>query len=79
MSIGHEIKDIRQHCFLSQKAFAEQLNVSFASVNRWESDRVKPNLVAMKSMKDFCNERSIDFSNLETAWFAQKEDGNNDS
>ena len=68
MSFSEELKSIRQHSFLSQEAFARELNVSFSSVNRWESGRAKPNLVAIKSIKEFCEAHDIDFSRLEKEW-----------
>lgn len=68
MSFGDELKNIRQHCFLSQEAFARELNVSFSSVNRWEGSRAKPNLSAMKKIKTFCDQQDIDFSILEREW-----------
>ncbi len=69
MSFSEELRNIRQHCFLSQEAFARELNVSFSSVNRWEGGRAKPNMVAMKNIKAFCESHNIDFSNLEKEWF----------
>ena len=48
MSFAEELKAMRQHCLLSQEAFAKELNVSFSSVNRWEGGRAKPNFAAMK-------------------------------
>lgn len=69
MSFSEELRNIRQHCFLSQEAFARELNVSFSSVNRWEGGRSKPNMVAMKNIKSFCESHNIDFSNLEKEWF----------
>ena len=69
MSFSEELRSIRQHCFLSQEAFARELNVSFSSVNRWEGGRAKPNMVAMKNIKAFCESRNINFSNLEKEWF----------
>ena len=69
MSVSEELRNIRQHCFLSQEAFARELNVSFSSVNRWEGGRAKPNMVAMKNIKAFCEAHNIDFSNLEKEWF----------
>ena len=69
MSFSEELRSIRQHCFLSQEAFARELNVSFSSVNRWEGGRAKPNMVAMKNIKAFCETHNIDFSNLEKEWF----------
>lgn len=36
MEFGLMIKDIRQQCYLSQQAFADEIGVSFTTVNRWE-------------------------------------------
>ena len=56
-----DIREIRQKCFLSQEAFAKELGVSFATVNRWESGKTKPTYKTMKLIDDFCKSRSIDF------------------
>ena len=68
MTYSEEIKRIRQKCFLSQEALARQLNVSFSSVNRWEGGKSKPNMAAMKKIKELCEIQNIDFSALEKAW-----------
>ena len=68
MTYSEEIKRLRQKCFLSQEAFARELNVSFSSVNRWEGGKSKPNMAAMKKRKEFCEIQNIDFSALEKAW-----------
>ena len=69
MGFTEELKSIRQHSFLSQEAFARELDVSFSSVNRWERGRSKPNMTAMKRIKSFCKAHSINFSGLESKWF----------
>lgn len=68
MTYSNEIKKIRQKCFLSQEAFAKELEVSFSSVNRWEGGKSKPNMIAMKKIKVFCESHDIDFGDLEKAW-----------
>lgn len=68
MTYSEAIKKIRQKCFLSQEAFARELEVSFSSINRWESGKTKPNLSAMKKLKDFCAANNADFSEVEKAW-----------
>ena len=68
MTYSDEIKKIRQKCFLSQEAFGRELEVSFSSINRWESGKTKPNMSAMKKIKDFCEAQNIDFSALEAEW-----------
>ena len=37
------MKDIRAWLGMSQTEFAEQLNVRFATVNRWENGHAVPN------------------------------------
>ena len=37
------LKQIRSYLNLSQTEFAEQLNVTFQTVNRWENGKVVPN------------------------------------
>lgn len=68
MTYSSEIKKLRQKCFLSQETFARELEVSFSSVNRWEGGRSKPNMIAMKKIKNFCETHDLDFSGLEKAW-----------
>ena len=68
MSFQAELKRIRQRCFLSQQAFAKEINVAFSTVNRWESGKTKPNLTAMKSIKEFCSRNDVDYASLEELW-----------
>ncbi len=53
------IKQIRTYLNLSQTEFAEQLNVTFQTVNRWENSRVVPNKLAQSKIYDFCKERKV--------------------
>jgi superfamily II DNA or RNA helicase len=39
---GEQVKNLRKQLGLSQEAFAERLGVSFATVNRWENEKAKP-------------------------------------
>ena len=68
MTYSEEIRKIRQKCFLSQEAFGREIGVSFSSVNRWETGKSKPNMIAMKKIKDFCELHELDFSSLEKTW-----------
>ena len=61
MPFCSDIKVIRQKCFLSQEAFAKELGVSFATVNRWESGKTKPTYKTMKLIDNFCKTHNIDF------------------
>ncbi len=68
MSFSDELKRIRQRTFLSQEAFAQEVSVSFSTVNRWESERTIPNLAAMKNIKAFCERNNLEYSILEEEW-----------
>ena len=68
MTYSEEIKSIRKKCFLSQEAFDRALEVSFSTVNRWESGKSKPNMSAMKKIKEFCAANHVYFSDLEKTW-----------
>ncbi len=68
MSFSDELKRIRQRTFLSQDSFAQEVSVSFSTVNRWESERTIPNLAAMKNIKAFCERNNLEYSILEEEW-----------
>ena len=61
MTFSETIKQIRQKHFLSQEAFAKELGVSFATVNRWESGKTKPTYKTMKLLDDYCKKNGILF------------------
>ena len=68
MSFSEELKQVRKRAFLSQQGFAKAVNVSFSTVNRWETGKTMPNLSAMKNIKAFCETNQMDFSALEQEW-----------
>ncbi len=74
MSYSEEIKKIRQKCFLSQEALGRELGVSFSSINRWENGKNKPNMSAMKKIKELCISQGIDFKPLEEQWAQVEKD-----
>ena len=53
------IKQIRTYLNMSQTEFSEQLNVTFATVNRWENGRAVPNKLAQSKMYDLCKAKSV--------------------
>ena len=53
------IKQIRSYLQLSQAEFAEKLNVTFQTVNRWENGKVVPNRLAQSKIYDFCKEKQV--------------------
>ena len=53
------IKQIREHLNMSQTELAEQLNVTFATVNRWENGRAVPNKLAQTKLYEICKENNV--------------------
>lgn len=53
------LKQIRIHLKMSQTEFAEKLNVTFATVNRWENGRAVPNKLAQSQIYELCREKSV--------------------
>jgi transcriptional regulator with XRE-family HTH domain len=58
------IKKIRTHMNMNQTEFAEQLNVTFATVNRWENGRALPNKLAQDKIYDLCKEYDVPVYNM---------------
>ena len=61
MSFAEDIKRIRLSAILTQEEFAKEVGVAFATVNRWETGKAKPNLKTMKLIDEYCKKNSVDF------------------
>lgn len=72
MSLGDSIRVVREKAFLTQESFAKELNVATSTVNRWENERVRPNLSTMKDIKTFCESHDCDYSDLEKNWLESR-------
>ncbi len=53
------IKKIRSYMNMNQTEFAEKLNVTFATVNRWENGRALPNKLAQDKIYDLCKAQNV--------------------
>ncbi len=70
MSLGDTIRITRQKAFFTQEDFAHKLNVALSTVNRWELNKVRPNMKAMKSIKAFCEENNLSYAIIENEWLS---------
>ena len=68
MTLSEEIKLTRQKAFMTQDEFAKELQVSVATINRWETGKARPNITAIKRIKAFCVANQLPFDGLENAW-----------
>lgn len=62
MNFAEVIKDIRKKSLLSQNDFANEIGVSFSTVNRWENGKAVPKICKIKLIKEFCELHNIPFS-----------------
>lgn len=59
MDFATQVKYVRKQLKFSQKQLADALNVSFATINRWENAKVTPSQLAQKTFYDFCESNFI--------------------
>ncbi len=45
----------------SQEQLAKELDVSYATVNRWENDNTKPSKIMVIRFDQFCKSKGIEF------------------
>lgn len=74
MSLGEVIRITRQKAFFTQDDFAQKLDVSLSTVNRWELGKARPNVKAMKAIKAFCEENGLDYKEIENEWLYQSKE-----
>lgn len=61
MTFADKVKHVRKKLYLSQEALAQQVGVSYATINRWENEHGLPNLVMEAKFDDFCIDKGITF------------------
>lgn len=53
------VKELRLKLILSQQEFADLLNVSFASINRWETGKHEPTIKMKRKIVELCKQNNI--------------------
>lgn len=53
------VKRIRETLLITQVELAEQLEVSFATVNRWEKGHHEPTIRQKRNIRDFCRKHGV--------------------
>jgi DNA-binding transcriptional regulator YiaG len=48
------VKEVRRQLGLSQEALAQELRVSYATINRWENGKTSPFKMAREQFDVFC-------------------------
>ena len=52
---------VREKLNMSQEELARVLNVSFATINRWENAKTKPINITLNAFDTFCEKQGISF------------------
>lgn len=60
MKFSEALKYIRSVQGLSQEQLARKLNVSFATINRWENEQSKPRGMAVDMVGYYCKDNGIE-------------------
>lgn len=60
MTYSEAIKKLRKTMLLTQTEFAEIFNVSFGTVNRWESGKFEPSMKQKRKLADFFKKYKIE-------------------
>lgn len=58
------MKELRHKLLLSQTEMAALLNVSFASINRYENGHHEPTIKVKRKVKSLCEENDINIENF---------------
>jgi len=53
------VKMVRKKMDMSQEDLARALNLSFATINRWENGKTHPNKLTMQVFTSFCKKNGI--------------------
>lgn len=59
------VKKVRIKKGYSQEQLARELNVSFATINRWENGKTEPSRMALKNFVDFCEKNGVNIAEEE--------------
>jgi DNA-binding transcriptional regulator YiaG len=65
VEFSEKIKRVREKLDLSQEDLARALNVSFATINRWENAKTKPIKMGRAVFESFCEKQGINFNESE--------------
>lgn len=71
--IGQLVRELRQAMNLSQGKFAEELGMTFPTVNRWENGHATPSPLALKQIDSLLQQLGEQGEVLRTKYFSQGE------
>ncbi len=64
MNFSAAVKYARETLGMSQEELAHALQISFATINRWENGKTHPNKMARSVFFDFCEKNGVRIEEL---------------
>ena len=64
MDFPSVVKYVRDKLNLSEEDLARAINASFASINRWENGKNRPDKLVLSVFTTFCKQQGIDIEDL---------------
>jgi len=65
MELSEKVRFVRDKLKISQEDLARALNVSYATINRWENSKTKPTRMALAVFYEYCKKHDIIFNENE--------------
>lgn len=65
MEFSEKLRYVRGKLNISQEDLARALNVSYATINRWENSKTKPIKMAQSAFYNYCEKHDIKFEGSE--------------
>lgn len=65
MTFPEAVKTARETLKMSQEDLARALNISFATINRWENGKTRPNKLTFSVFISFCEKNGISINEEE--------------
>ncbi|HCC35112.1 MAG TPA: transcriptional regulator [Ruminococcaceae bacterium] len=59
MTFAEALKKLREELNMTQEALARELNVSFATVNKWENNKTRPLRIVRDRIIDFGTSKGV--------------------
>ena len=62
MIFADAIVKLRSELRLSQSQLADELKINYATINRWENGKPKPNRMTLFVIRQYCADHGIEFA-----------------
>ena len=61
MTFPEAVRSVREDLSMTQAEFGRALNVSFATVNRWENGKHFPTPLVLDAIRTYCQKKNLVF------------------